>query len=88
MNEVRLVHSSIVDPVAKEFLKVGSECISYISATSSVIKKEYVLGNLEMRTYERLINLLTIIKLQLEFLETISKDSVNKTLGVFVDAKV
>lgn len=77
-----------VDPVAKEFLKYGSDCIRTIELLSQTIRKEYLLNRIDIYSYENQINLLSVMKLQLEHIEKVSRESINFTVGVLVDAKV
>lgn len=60
--------------------------LSYLEDLSKVIKKEYLLGKIDLYSYERQINLLTCSSLQLQELNKQSKKFISE--GVYIDKKV
>jgi hypothetical protein len=68
------------------FMDFAKECASYIDALSRIIRHEYRSGKIDLHSYERQINYLTVIKLQLEEMDRIAKEQTKK--GAFVDAYV
>lgn len=60
--------------------------LGYLEDLSKSIKKQYLLGNIDIYSYERQINLLTCSSLQLEELIKQSKKYISE--GVYIDKKI
>ena len=75
------------DKTLAESIKRTSSCIDYSNLLLQSIKAEFIKGSIDRYAYERQINLLTVIKLQIEQVHSISKDSISKTRGVYIDVK-
>lgn len=72
----------------KECLKHSNTCNEYINTLLKAIQKEFLLGRIDRYAYEYQINLLTVVKLQIEHIQTVTKETINKNLGVFIDVSV
>ncbi|MFH5781813.1 hypothetical protein [Heyndrickxia oleronia] len=77
-----------VDPVAKEFMKYSSSCINYIESLTKTIQSEYLTKRISLHSYEKQINLLSVIRLHLEHVEQVCRDSISLNLGSVVDERI
>jgi hypothetical protein len=67
-----------------EFLAYGKNCIGFIDSLASSIRSEYRTGKIDLRSYERQINLLTVIRLHLEHMDYLARQGISK--GAIIDA--
>lgn len=74
------------EKIIYECLKHSSSCIEYINSLLKAIQKEFKFGRLDRYNYESQINLLTVIKLQIEHIQNISKYSISRN-GAIIDVK-
>jgi hypothetical protein len=75
-------------PIVSEYMKTGNVCSQYCKKLIDQIRKEFKLGKIDKYSYEYQVNLLTVIQLQVQHLETLSKQFINKKLGVIIDVKI
>lgn len=77
LNDVAMFH---------RFIEFARQCMSYIDSMSRIIRHEYQSGKIDLQSYERQINYLTVIKLELEEMDRIAKEQMKK--GAILDAYV
>lgn len=68
-----------------EFMKTTEEIREYIKVVSELVKHEYQVGRLDIYSYERIINCITVIQLQSEEIGKESKNIANQNIRTFTN---
>lgn len=80
--------SDQLDPLVIECLKHSGQSLPYVHALVNLIRSEFGSGRLDQVVYEKQIDILTVLQLQIEQIQTIAKEKMIAGKGVLLDVRV